>query len=194
MQYLVFDDMTQCTADEVKRLLPCVSVQRREQALKYAHIFGQFCCLKSYAMLLLLLQQYDRYQNTLPEFVYTDYGQPQLADGPYFSISHCRNGIAVAVDENPIGIDIESIRTRLLDGGFVAKVMNSCEQSQIEHSLQPEWVFTRLWTQKEALLKMRGTGIVGSIKDTLVMYPNVSFITQENSDKQYVLTIAKSTI
>ena len=43
MIYRIFDDMEQCTAEEVARLLPLVSDQRREQALRFSHLFGQYC-------------------------------------------------------------------------------------------------------------------------------------------------------
>ena len=55
MLYQIFDDMTQCSEQEVARLLPLVSAQRREQALRFTHLFGQYCCLKSYEMLQQLL-------------------------------------------------------------------------------------------------------------------------------------------
>ena len=45
MKVLVFDHMDQCTEAGVQRMLPLVSQQRREQALKYKHTFGQYCCL-----------------------------------------------------------------------------------------------------------------------------------------------------
>ena len=55
MLYKIFSDMTECSEQEVARLLPLVSEQRREQALRYTHTFGQYCCLKSYEMLTALL-------------------------------------------------------------------------------------------------------------------------------------------
>ncbi len=191
MQYLVFDDMTQCTPTEVARLLPLASAQRREQALRFSHIFGQFCCLKSYEMLLSLLADYHSARHTewsREDFVYNDYGQPTLPHGPRFSISHCRNGIAVAIAEQPIGVDIESIRTAKPD--LIHKTMNSAEQTAIASAAQPDIAFTRLWTQKEAHLKLRGTGIIDDLHDTLVNTSDIAFHTMENLTRKYVLTIA----
>lgn len=168
MQYLVFDDMTQCTQAEVVRLLPLVNTQRREQALCFSHIFGQFCCLKSYEMLCHLLDDYYASRHTewsREDFIYNEYGQPILPHGPKFSISHCRNGIAVAVSERPIGIDIETIRSVKPD--LIRKTMNISEQQTIANAPQPNVAFTCLWTQKEALLKLRGTGIISNLQDVL---------------------------
>ena len=47
----IFDDMSQVTETEVQRMLPLVDKQRREEALRYRFLFGQFACLKSWLML-----------------------------------------------------------------------------------------------------------------------------------------------
>ena len=38
----IFDDMSQVTEAEVRRMLLLVDRQRREEALRYKHLFGQF--------------------------------------------------------------------------------------------------------------------------------------------------------
>lgn len=190
MQISIFDDMTQCTEQEVARLLDVVSVQRREQAMAYKHLFGQFCCLKSYEMLLHLLASRfspNSLSPHLPTFLYNEYGQPRLEHGPYFSISHCKHGIAVAVSEMPIGVDIEHIR--MAKPELVARTMNDKEQTEIWESESSDVAFTRLWTQKEAVLKMRGTGIIDDIKNTLVALNNIDLQTKVNMEKQYVVSI-----
>ena len=142
--------MEQCTEEEVQRLLPQVNAQRREQALRYKHTFGQFCCLKSWLM-LSAMHIGDM------EFLYNEHGKPYIEGGPYFSISHCKEGIAVAIDDQPIGIDIEAIRHA--DEDLILRTMNEKEQARIREAVQTDRTFTRLWTQKEAILKMEGIGI-----------------------------------
>jgi 4'-phosphopantetheinyl transferase len=154
MQVQVFDDMTQCTDTEVQRMLPLVSAQRREQAMKYKHTFGQFCCLKSWLMLKegLAVTGYR-----LRDFSYNEHGKPYLEGGPYFSISHCKEGIAVVIDDQPVGIDIEAIRHANED--LIERTMNEDERLRVIGYGLPDRMFTRLWTQKEAIVKMEGTGI-----------------------------------
>lgn len=152
MKVVVFDKMEECTEAEVQRMLPLVSAQRREQALKYKHTFGQFCCLKSWLMLFDDVEM-SRYQDL--EWKYNEHGKPYLEGGPYFSISHCKAGIAVAIDDQPIGIDIETIRHANED--LVERTMNEKERLGIRELGMRE--FTRLWTQKEAIVKAEGTGI-----------------------------------
>ena len=146
MKVMIFDRMEECTETEVQRLLPQVSAQRREQALRFKHTLGQFCCLKSWLML-------NAMHIGEMEFLYNEHGKPYIEGGPFFSISHCKEGIAVAIDDQPVGIDIEAIRN--VDQELILRTMNEEEQRQI-HSNRD---FTRLWTQKEAILKMEGTGI-----------------------------------
>lgn len=152
MKMLICDNMALCTDAEVQRLLPLVSAQRRETALRYKHTFGQWTTLQSWLMLREL---------GLPDkpWSYNDYGKPFLPDGPYFSLSHCKTGIAVAIDTQPIGIDIESYRD--VSPELIEHTMNQSEQDQINASDDPIRTFTELWTRKEAYVKYLGTGIAG---------------------------------
>lgn len=181
MDYLLFDDMAQCTETEVAQLLPLVSVQRREQALRYKHTFGQYTCLKSYLMLVGLLRRNQLLSATeLPEFVYNTYGKPYIACGVEFSLSHCKAGIVVAIDTAPIGVDIEAFRH--IDESLIRRTMNPAEVAGILSSAKPNVAFTRLWTQKEAVLKQRGTGIVSDLHNVLTTPPylHLEVIEREN--------------
>ena len=192
MLYRIFDDMTQCSEQEVARLLPLVSAQRREQALGYKHTFGQYCCLQSYKMLCELLAEWSRVHqlpiHQQPIFLYNDYGAPYIEGGPHFSISHFKRGIAVAVSENPIGIDIEAIRT--FSPELMRKTMNEDEQLRITSSAIPEVEFIRFWTQKEALLKLQGTGIISDLHHVLTHAQDVFWTEISPLDKGYICTIA----
>ena len=154
MRVEIFDRMDECTEQEVERLLPLVSEQRREQALRYKHTVGRFCCLKSWLMIYDLLD--EGMKGLMDEWSYNEHGKPFIHHTPYtihFSISHCKEGIAVAVDDQPIGIDIEGIRHAEED--LIERVMNEQERQGMD-----ERKFTRLWTQKEAVVKAQGVGIV----------------------------------
>ena len=182
--------MEECTAEEVERMLPLVSAERREQALKYKHTLGQFCCLKSWLMLeelLLTTTKLAQNQHLIPmklrnPWVYNEHGKPFLPEGPYFSISHCKEGIAVSIDEQPIGIDIEGIRHA--DQDLVERVMNENEREKMD-----DRQFTRLWTQKEAVLKAQGTGICSFEQlQTVLIDPPYQIDTVET--EKYIYSIA----
>ena len=184
--------MEECTEEAVQAMLPMVSQQRREQALRFRHVFGQFCCLKSWLMLRDTIEQHSC--GSLSEadhsiiFHYSENGKPFLENGPFFSISHCKEAIAVALDNQPIGIDVESIRR--FDPELVTRTMSPSEQALIAASDHPERAFTRLWTQKEAILKMEGTGIESfeQLQTILSKYRNIEISTIEK--EKYIYTIA----
>ena len=192
MLYQIFDDMTQCSEQEVARLLPLVSAQRREQALRFTHLFGQYCCLKSYEMLLQLLASAPYTLHSTPTFLYNEYGAPSIKNGPYFSISHCKSGIAVAVSNQPIGIDIETVRPLKVD--LVKKTMNPLEQEAILSAPQPDWAFTRLWTRKEAFLKMKGTGIISDLHEVLSDIDGLEWLQMDNQLLNYTCCIVAQKI
>ena len=186
MRVLVFDHMAECTEAEVQRLLPLVSAQRREQALRYKHTFGQYCCLKSWEMLSSIFPRCD-HDKTTCEWLYNEHGKPYFENGPYFSISHCKEGIAVAVSEEPIGIDIEGIRK--VDEDLIERVMNTQEQAKITAAKEPEREFTRLWTQKEAIVKAQGSGIQ-SFEQMQTILNNGQWTLETFEKANYIYSIA----
>lgn len=105
---------------------------------------------------------------TKQKFAYTEYGKPYLSDYPnvHFNISHSGKYVACAVSDKPAGIDIQEICEYNFD--VARRICNPKELKQIENSKEKASEFTKLWTQKEAVLKMVGTGIVnGDIKNCL---------------------------
>ena len=164
----IFDRMELCTDAEVARLLPLVSAQRREEALRYVHTHGRYCCLKSYTMLLELIGAVSpTLDYTCPEFAFNEHGKPGIPgrEDLQFSISHTKNAIAVALSGEPVGIDIEQIKPA--SEALIAKTMNAAEQQTIAASARPDAAFIALWTRKEAVLKLLGTGIQDDLHHVL---------------------------
>lgn len=182
----IFDEMEQCTPEEIQRLLPLVTDERREEALRYRFSFGQFACLKSYVMLREMLESLGRPHPF--HFGYNEHGKPFLKDHPdlHFNLSHCKNGILVAVSDQPIGVDIESYRE--VSDSLIRYTMNETEQRIIRESDDPIRTFTEYWTQKEAVFKLRGTGITNDLHGLLQGDEQVE--TQVNPEKQYAYSIA----
>lgn len=174
-----------CSWDAVQAMLPLVSEQRREQALQYKHAFGQYACLKSYLLLQDLLREHYGIEGDLV-FSYNEHGKPMLKEvsNIHFSISHCKEAIAVAVADRPVGIDVETLR--MPSEVLAEKVMDEGEKLRFDISDTPEDFFTALWTAKEAVMKCRGTGIVMEelpeilykVRDEMIIettrpYPNI---------------------
>ena len=101
-------------------------------------------------------------------FAYLGHGKPYIPGFPdvHFNISHSGNYVACGVANNPIGIDIQKIGK--YNPYLAKKVCNHRELTQIETSSDKASEFTKIWTKKEAVLKMCGMGIAkGDIKNCL---------------------------
>lgn len=179
MRYLIDDHMDRCTEAEVMRLLSRVSAQRREQALQYRHLTGRWACLRSWEMLSELLGYPS------PEWVYNEHGCPRIEGGPCFSISHCREAIIVAVDEAPIGVDIEC--SRRVTESLIRYTMNDEEVADILSAEEREQRFLYYWTRKEAWLKRQGTGITGDMRSVLDTATEIDTYITDN----YIYSITK---
>lgn len=143
-----------------------ISEQRREQALKFKHEQGQRLCVLAY--LLLKKGLHDNYgiiEN--PVFEYNEHGKPFIVGYPeiYFNLSHCKEAVVCVISDKPIGVDVESIRE--YKESLVRYTMNDEEIHEIESAEHPDVAFIRLWTMKEATLKLIGTGISKDMKSVL---------------------------
>ena len=182
----VFDDMTLCTDAEVEHMLPSVPEPRRSQAMAFRHTFGRFACLKSYIMLAEILHR----DYHLSDFIIGagTHGKPFLKGHPeiHFSISHCTKAIAVAVGDEPVGIDAETFRS--ISPGLLDKAMNLSEKAEILTSDVPEQTFAAYWTRKEAVFKLIGTGITDNLHGILTDKTKTD--TTINLEKGYAVSVA----
>ena len=122
-----------------------------------------------------------------PVFDYGEHGKPIIVGHPdiHFNVSHCREGVICVVSDRPVGVDIESIRE--YKESLVRYTMNDCEVQQIEQAEHPEVEFIRLWTMKEAVLKLSGKGIVDNMKGVLTGHEQIE--TVYNEEKKYIYSV-----
>lgn len=194
MFYLtIFDAMEQCSEEEVQHLLPLVSEQRRQEALRFKHLFGRYTCLKSYVILHEMLVQHGLISaDCLPEFERNVHGKPELKDvsNIFFNLSHTKLAIAVAIGDHPVGVDVEGFKQPTQS--LLEYTMNEQEIQLVQQAEHPDQAFATLWTQKEALFKYTGTGINSSIKELLTDIPtNIVMQSSLNLQKGFALTTVK---
>ena len=173
-----------------------LSEQRRQLALRYRHELGRRTCAA--ASLLLcegLKKEYGIIEK--PVFEFGEHGKPSIIGRPdlHFSLSHCREAAICVLSDRPVGIDIESVGR--YNDRLVRYTMNDEEMAQILASNRPDIAFTRLWTQKEAVLKCTGEGIGNDLKNVLKKFRESSptthrpspITTVESPDGRYVYSI-----
>jgi len=189
MKLIIRDNLGEYTQKELDADMALLPPWRREQALRYKFFNGQRDCTLSYLLLCQALE--EEYGITdKPTFLVGEHGKPSLQEHPgiHFNMSHCANAIACAVNGMPIGIDVESTRRKISDA-LIKHTMSPQEQEEIAGD---PIRFFRFWTQKEALVKMKGTGLQDHLHELLSPrnMEGVELITKDYSHKGYVATIA----
>lgn len=191
MKILIQDNLSEYSADALEQGLQSLPGWRREQALKYAGPEGRRNCILAYLLLCRALEEEYGIKDC-PTFITGEHGKPALAEYPHihFNISHSHTAILCAVSHQPIGVDIESTGRKTSDA-LIRYTMNEEEQELIKASTGN--MFLRLWTMKEALVKLWGKGLHGSIPSLLLPTntTNITFTTEENTDRGYVFSIAQ---
>ncbi|MBR5394765.1 MAG: 4'-phosphopantetheinyl transferase superfamily protein [Bacteroidaceae bacterium] len=185
------DHISDLSEAQTDRLLASLPEWRRETALRFKHLQGKRECAVGYIELLRGLRISFGIEG-LPKFSFNEHGKPYLAEYPdiHFSISHCKEAVGCFISRRPCGLDIERIRPVKED--LIRHTMSPEEAESILSASCPDVVFTRLWTQKEAVLKLLGTGIIDDLHHVLnpEQLLDIRLKTIENLYRGYVITIA----
>lgn len=94
-------------------------------------------------------------------FLQNEFGKPYLKDGIGFNynISHSGEWVLCAIDDRPIGIDIEHIKTAHMD--IAERFFSTLEYENLkqEDRKHQQAYFYDLWTLKESYIKADGRGL-----------------------------------
>ena len=185
--------MTPMTEEQFNDCLSRVSDQRREKVLKYRFQAGREQSLKAYMLLQRLLR--EEYGITEPPvFQELSNGKPIIIghENIHFNMSHCKYAVACAVSNEPVGIDVERIQEKVKDE--LARYVLSDNELKDLTPLK----FTRLWTMKEAVVKLMGRGITGKeqlrplLNDFHKGKSPWQIITKDFPEKNYVVSVCTS--
>ncbi|WP_417884865.1 4'-phosphopantetheinyl transferase family protein [Zunongwangia sp.] len=93
---------------------------------------------------------------------YDELGKPHLSDGQYISISHSFNFTGIIVSDQPVGIDIEKQRDKIL------KIANKFTPLKEYHTLANEEAIIRkltiVWGAKESIYKVHAQPGLGFLQ------------------------------
>lgn len=172
---------------DLEAALEEISEQRREQALKFKHEQGRRLCVLAYQLLKQGLREaYGITEN--PVFEYNEHGKPAIVGHPdiFFNLSHCKEAVACVISDCPVGIDVESLRE--YRESLVRYTMNDAEIREIELAENPALAFIRLWTMKEATMKLIGTGISNDMKNVI---DTTTYHYTTVDRRQYIYTVCE---
>ncbi len=116
-------------------------------------------------------------------------GKPFLTDVPeiHFNLSHC-DGLAVCLfSEYECGADCESIRK--FKQRTAERVCSAEELAALDKAQDKDYLFTRLWTLKEAYVKAIGIGISYPLREVSFAFENDRILAskQNASFQQFLL-------
>jgi 4'-phosphopantetheinyl transferase len=141
-------------AEKKEKLLEMLLPERREKALCYRFPEDQLRCIAGGLLMQEILGVRDG-----GDLAFNRYGKPYLKSGGiHFNLSHAGDYAAMAVDGQPVGVDIEKI------GRADAEVAQRCFQEiEMEYVFgetgDPDERFYSVWTLKESLMKASGLGL-----------------------------------
>lgn len=151
MIYFFYDYENFC-AEKFLKILPENRIEKYNRLKRNS---DRDNCVVAYLLLRYALREngIDSFETEVGEN-----GKPFLKSGEmFFNISHCAEGVAVVVDTEPVGIDVQEI------GGFNEKVakrfFNESENKKINASPDKAKAFTRIWTLKESAIKCEGKSL-----------------------------------
>lgn len=144
--------------EDYLHLLPKVS---KEKIMQYHFKKDQLRSFTSEWLKYYYLADYLKIKPNEINIESTTYGKPFLANNPQhvvFNISHSGEYVIIAIARNVrLGIDIEQIDHKINPAELAPHVFSPSEQSLINSDIHN---FFKLWTKKEALLKMSGEGFI----------------------------------
>lgn len=152
-----------------EKYLPLISAERRERVKRIKSPKAKTVCLLAE---VLMRREIGKALGMSKEdiiFSYTKHGKPYIEKADYhFSISHTENVIVFTDSPVPVGIDIEGVysgkapdeekeKRRLRVAG---RFFTEREFESIKKAADFDVEFCRIWTMKEAYVKMQGKGLL----------------------------------
>lgn len=149
------------TVEQLKKYLSLVSAEKRQRLSEFH--FEEDMKRSLYGELLVrhLACQKLNIKNCQISFETNIYGKPSIKSFPhfYFNISHASKQVVCAIDNAPVGVDIEEIKPIGLD--IAKRFFTENEYTLIteEPEEQQTLKFYQIWTAKESYIKFIGTGL-----------------------------------
>lgn len=196
------DDISSLPASEMADIIRRLPAWRRDVVMRYRFERSRRESALAFALLQEMLLTHYGIADDI-EFAIGPHGKPALPNHPdiHFNLSHCPKAVACAVSDSPVGVDIESLG-RYKDT-LARHTLSPDEMQSLTASVYPDrphltpaavtdLTFTILWTKKEALLKLIGTGITDNLPDILPAYrQKIAFDTYVNLSRGYVCTTCR---
>ncbi len=181
------DRIDEINSGLIASLLPYLSAERLEYQAGYRFQIDRTQSVLAYILLRIgLFEHYGLRQ--IPKLAFTECGKPYLSeyDAIHFNLSHCKKGVACALSEAPIGVDIQDYVA--FEQGLAQQFMTpqECERAKTDPSGTE---FTRIWSLKESVGKCLGSGICYDMTHFEVCEGSKGYVSKSFTFGDYVISV-----
>lgn len=151
-------------ADRLQRYLVLLNDGERARAdrFRFAHDRERF--ILGHGLLREVLGRTLGQRPEQLEFLRGEFGKPFLEGHPvHFNLSDTKDAVLVAVAQEPIGADIETLNRSTDHDRVAAHYFTPAEVASIDRAPDGKRRFLELWTRKEAVLKACGVGLMDDL-------------------------------
>ena len=187
-------DLAGLSEEEYQKLYDLASEDRCRQADRYLRREDAHRCIVADSALRYMLRHTIGTEQT--PVSRTPAGKPFLPDHPalHFNLSHSGRWVVIAWADQPVGIDVETVRMDHRKEGLARRFYHPEEQAYLFQLQDWSWRFFEIWTKKESYLKYLGTGIDRALNSFSVLdLTEVAFHSQPLEDAVLSICAAEVT-
>ncbi|MBE7897104.1 4'-phosphopantetheinyl transferase [Paenibacillus jamilae] len=183
MEIYAIDTSKPEAEEHYELLVNQVSLEKQHKLDRFLHREDALRGLYADVLLRWLVCRQLKIPNASLQFTYNAFGKPSLLNAPafHFNVSHSGKWVVCAIDDHPLGIDIEQLRPIDFEVGrvcFSDTEYDALMQQDAESRLS---YFYDLWTLKESFVKAEGQGLTLPLKSfsfELEARPSIGFTTE----------------
>ncbi|WP_025723967.1 4'-phosphopantetheinyl transferase family protein [Paenibacillus polymyxa] len=174
-----------------------VSLEKQHKLDRFLHREDALRGLYADVLLRWLVCRQLKVSNSSLQFTYNAFGKPSLINAPafHFNVSHSGKWVVCAIDDHPLGIDIEQLRPIDFEVGRVCFSDTEYDALMRQDADSRLSYFYDLWTLKESFVKAEGQGLTLPLKSfsfelkaqSFIGFTTEGFTTEYCHFKQYEL-------
>ena len=149
-----------------------LSISEKKRYDNFINSFSKRAFLNGHSAVRKIAASYTGKNPSKLELETTPEGKPFLKCTPHlhFNLSHYEDFVFIAFSCEPVGFDIENISRKSDFQRLAKRFFHPQEMELMDRSAKPKQVtFLEIWTAKESILKLFGTGIASGLEKTLVI-------------------------
>lgn len=137
-----------------------VNKEKKQKVMKFRRNEDKIRSLVGDTLTRIIICKHLGCKNKDIKYKYNEYGKPYIKENLEFNISHSGEYVVVAIDDCPVGIDIEEMKNIEFEGIAKGYYDESEYKWIINHEKEQQMrCFYELWTLKESYVKYVGKGL-----------------------------------